>query len=90
MYYFDNFYPDGDRVLNLSDISTCESLARASTCERVSVVLDHVPDTEKVAIPVRIVEWMEMICERGTVSEKQYVLIWRLFDLLSWTPVYKA
>jgi hypothetical protein len=49
-----------------------------------------VPNTEKVAIPVRIVEWMEMICERGTVSEKQYVLIWRLFDLLSWTPVYKA
>lgn len=75
MYYFDNFYPEGDRIINLSEVSTSESLVLASTCERVSIALDYIPDDREVVIPVRIIEGMERVMDRGTVSEKQMLLI---------------
>ena len=83
MYYFDNFYPEWDNIINLSEVSVAESLVLASTCERVSITLDYVPDDREVVIPVRIIEGMERVMDRGTVSEKQMLLIWSLFDLLS-------
>jgi len=75
MYYFDNFYPEGDCIINLSEVSTSESLVLASTCERVSIALDYIPDDREVVIPVRIIEGMERVMDRGTVSEKQMLLI---------------
>jgi hypothetical protein len=82
MYYFDNFYPENDQVVNLSDVSTLEAFARASVCDRVKITLDHIPESREVVIPIRIVDGMTRILDRGTVSEKQFVLLWSLFDLL--------
>lgn len=75
MYYFDNFYPEGDRIINISEVSTPDALILASTCERVSITLDHIPESREVVIPVRVIEGMERIMDRGTVSEKQMNLI---------------
>lgn len=83
MYYFDNFYPEWDHVINLSEVSVAESLVLANTCERVSITLDYVPDDREVVIPVRIIEGMERVMDRGTVSKKQMLLIWSLFDLIT-------
>lgn len=75
MYYFDNFYPEGDRVINLSEVATPDALILASTCERVSITIDNIPESREVVIPVRVIEGMERIMDRGVVSEKQSVLI---------------
>lgn len=83
MYYFDNFYPEWDNIINLSEVSVAESIVLASTCERVSITLDYVPDDREVVIPVRVIEGMERVMNRGTVSEKQMLLIWSLFDLIT-------
>ena len=83
MYYFDNFYPEWDRIINISDVSTSESLLRASTCERVSITIDNIPESREVVIPVRVIEGMERIMDRGTVSEKQMDLISSLFTLIT-------
>lgn len=83
MYYFDNFYPEGDRIINISEVSTPDALILASTCERVSIALDHIPESREVVIPVRVIEGMERIMDRGTVSEKQMSLISSLFTLIS-------
>lgn len=75
MYYFDNFYPEGDRIINLSEVSTAESVVLATTCERVRITIDSIPESREVEIPVRIIEGMERVMDRGTVSEKQMNLI---------------
>ncbi len=64
MYYFDNFFPEGDHVINLSDVSTHESIVQASTCDRIQIVLDYVPDDREVVLPIRIIEGMEYIMDR--------------------------
>lgn len=72
-----------DEFINLSDVPTSVAIARASTCERVSITIDYVPESGPVFIPVRIIDQMEYIMERGTVNEKQMNLISQLFDLLN-------
>jgi Na+-transporting NADH:ubiquinone oxidoreductase subunit NqrD len=62
-------------IINLSNVSIAESLVHASTCERVSITLDHIPESMEMVIPVRIIEGMERVIDRGTVSQKQLVLI---------------
>lgn len=83
MYYFDNFYPEGDRIINLSEVSVAESLVLANTCERVRITIDNIPESREVEIPIRIIEGMERVMDRGTVSEKQMLLISSLFELIT-------
>lgn len=70
-------------VINLSWEDTQTALFRAATSERIKITLEHIPDSAPVAIPVRIIEGMEMILERRTVTHAQYSLISKLFELIN-------
>ena len=71
-----------DPVINLSGVSTAIAIARASTCEKVTITLSEYVPIGKVTISVRIIEGMETITARGTVSKNQYSLISALVDLM--------
>lgn len=77
-------------VINLTDVPTLEAMLRASTCERVAISIDHIPDSGRMVIPVRIIEGMEEVTSRGTVTEEQFSLMEALLDLLQSSPVLKV
>lgn len=76
-------------VINISDVPTLEAMLRASTCERISIAIERIPDPGKVNIPIRIIEGMETVAERGTVTRKQAHLLEVLVDLLRQSPALK-
>lgn len=51
-------------VINLSDVPTLDAMLRASTCERIKITIDYIPDSSKMVLPVRIIDGMEDIMER--------------------------
>ncbi len=76
-------------VINISDVPTLEAMLRASTYERISIAIDHIPDSGVMVLPVRIIEGMETVTDRGTVTEEQFSLMEKLLDLLQSSPVLK-
>lgn len=70
-------------VLNISDLSIEESFLLACDYPLTKILLeDLTPELWPVEIPV-IIEWLEEITNRWTVSKAQYSLISDLYDLLS-------
>lgn len=53
-----------DPVINLTEVSTEVAIARASTCKRVSITIDHIPESSEMVLPIRIIEGMGYIMER--------------------------
>lgn len=78
-------------VINISDVPTLEAMLRASTCERIKISIERPVgfSDEPVSIPVRIIEGMETVADRGTVTEEQFSLMEKLLDLLQSSPVLK-
>lgn len=79
-----------DEFINLSDVPTSVAIARSSTCERVSITIDHIPESGPVSIPIRIIEGMGEIVNRPTVSPRQADLISKLYELMNSSPVLKS
>ena len=73
-------------VLNISGVDMQVALARAATCERVSITIDHIADVGEMVLPVRIIEGMGDIAARGYVTEEQMPLMKKLLELLSSSP----
>lgn len=84
-YYFDNFYPESDDIVNLSDITTEESFELACGFPLSHILLENLTSPEEsreVVIPVRVIEWMEEIMDRGTVTKKQFLRLQWIFDII--------
>jgi len=63
-------------VINLSEVSIMESFELACGAPMTKILIqDLTPYTGPVSIPVRVIEGMERIVDRGTVNEKQMDLI---------------
>ena len=63
-------------VINLSEVSIMESFELVCGAPMTKILIeDLTPYTGPVSIPVRVIEGMERIAERGTVNEKQMNLI---------------
>lgn len=77
-------------VINISDIPTLEAMLRASTCEKVTITVSNPQPASKVTLPIRVIEGMETVAERGTVTRKQVRLLEVLVDLLRQSPVLKV
>lgn len=77
-------------VINLTDVPTLEAMLRASTCERISIAVDHIPDAGVMVLPIHIVEGMGDIMDRGTVTQKQANLISKVFELMMSSPLLRA
>lgn len=77
-------------VLNLSDRSVEESFELASSFPLAKVLLDDFERADTVIIPVRIIEGMERIVEKKTVSILQYALLERLYALMSESSSLRA
>lgn len=70
-----------DPVINISEESTEVAIARASTCKKVHITIENIPESKIIEIPV--IHGMEKIMQRETVSKKQFLLISELFNLLT-------
>lgn len=77
-------------VINISDVPTLEAMLRASTCEKVTIAVSNPKPASKVTLPVRIIEGMETVAERGTVTRRQVRLLEVLVDLLRQSPTIKV
>jgi hypothetical protein len=63
-------------VINLSEKTIEESFLEACGAPLTKILIENLtPSTGPVAIPVRIIEGMDTIIDRGTVTEKQAFLI---------------
>lgn len=87
---FDTLYSGRESVINLTEVSTSAALAKASTCERIAITLDHIGDDTVMVLPIRIVEGMGEIANRGTVTKKQATLIGALVALMGESPLLRA
>lgn len=77
-------------VINLTEVPTAVAMARASTCERVTITIDHIPEAGEMVLPIRIIEGMGRIADRGTVNKKQASLISALVSLMQESPLLRA
>lgn len=77
-------------VINLTDAPTDLSIIQARTARKIKITIDHIDPLVKMVIPIRIVEGMGEIMERGTVTQKQAGLISKLYDLMMSSPALRA
>lgn len=78
-------------VINLSGKTTEEAFLEACGAPITKILIeDLTPYSGPVAIPVRIIDWLEDLMDRPVVTEKQACLIWQLFDLMMSSPVLRA
>lgn len=79
-------------VINLSEKTTEQSFAEACGYPMTKILLqDLTPYAGPISIPVRVIEGMEKIAERGTVSgDRQFALISALAALIAESPLCRA
>lgn len=78
-------------VINLSEKTIEEAFIEACGTPFTKVLIeDLTPYGGPVSIPIRVIEGMEKIADRGTVTEKQYALIWSLYALMSESSLCRA
>lgn len=79
-------------VINLSEKTTAEAFAEACGTPLTRVLIENLqPYAGPVSIPVRVIDGMEKIAERGTAaSERQFALISALAALIGESSLCKA
>lgn len=77
-------------VLNLSERSVEESFTLACEFPLTKVLLENFERPAPINIPIRIIEGMEEIVERRTVSIRQASLLSMLVSLLEESPILRA
>lgn len=77
-------------VINISDVPTLEAMLRAQTAEKVHITIENIPEPTTHILPIRIIEGMERVADRGTVSKKQAFLISALVSLMQESPLLRA
>lgn len=77
-------------VLNLTEVPTAVALARAYTSERVTITIENIPEPTITVLPIRIIEGMGRIADRGTINKKQVSLISALVALMQESPLLRA
>lgn len=77
-------------VINLTEVPTAVAMARAYTSERVTITIDHIPKPTITVLPIRIIEGMGRIADRGTINKKQVSLISALVSLMQESPLLRA
>lgn len=77
-------------VLNLSNLSIEESFLLACDYPLTKILLeDFTPQLWPIELPI-IIDWLEEITNRWTVSKAQYSLLSDLYDLLSCVPSFRV
>lgn len=65
-----------DSVINLSEKSTEQAFIESCGAPMTKILIENLtPYAGPISIPVRVIEGMETIMDRGTVNEKQMNLI---------------
>lgn len=77
-------------VINISDVPTLDAFLRAQTSERVHITIENIPEPTVTVLPIRIIEGMGHIAERGTINKKQTSLISALVALMQESPLLRA
>lgn len=77
-------------VINLTEVPTAVAMARAYTCERITITIDNIPEPTITVLPIRIIEGMGRIVDRGTINKKQVSLISALVSLMQESPLLRA
>lgn len=77
-------------VINISDVPTLEAFLRAQTAEKVHITIENTKAPGSTVIPVRIVEGMEDIANRGTATKKEFALLSSLVSLMRESPLLRA
>lgn len=78
-------------VINLSEKTIEQSFLDACGYPLTKILIQDLSEKkEPVSVPVRIIEGMEKIADRGTVNKKQAMLISELFELMLSSPILRA
>jgi len=77
-------------VINVSDIPVLEAMLLASREIPRKIEIENIPEPEIITLPIRIIEGMETIVERGTATKKEFSLIASLVALMQESPVLRA